>query len=252
MVKRPSLQVVEEREQPDAPAPSPRQALAFAIAERDRVGQIAEQARQAVQRARQLTYDAEAHLEAAQLSVEEAREKHSRLVTEAVAAGSKLPSSSIRQARINEAEAEDALRAARAALERLQVALVVAEGDLRTSAATVLERAKLVMASETTAMPSDMKQAIEAFIAQVAVFGYLVKSQIISDFQPPSDPSQLVHHDPMFRHPAGPSVQMLRALGLSGWAPSWLAQVEDHSAIAAWRAALEELQRDPDTPLPTR
>jgi hypothetical protein len=241
---RPRLQVVEA--QPDAPAP-PRELLKQAINDRDRLAEVAGQARDAVSRARELIAQAGVRVEQAEQAVEVARTKHATEVTAALASGSsKLPSSALRAARASQLDAADQLAAGEAALGQLQINLSVADQELRSANSLVLERAKRVIGSEVQGWPAQMKTLIEEFQSRVAVFSYLIRSEILDD----SDPNQVPrHHDPMFRH-SSPSVEMLRALGVAGWIPQWLNDLDRHESVEAFRGVLDRLQQDADTPLP--
>jgi hypothetical protein len=222
--------------------------LAEAIRERDQLASAASAAQEAASRARQVVSDAEARLAKAERAIEVARERHADKVTQAVAQGAKLPAPGIRQARIEEAEARDALEASRDAQARLQQAQAAAEQELRSANSKCLEVAKGVVASEVTAWPTEMKALIEMFQGKVAAFSWMVRSGVIQDYDPALN--QLLHHDPMMRH-GSLAVELLRSLGVNGWAPTWTNDLDRLPSVQEWRAVLDRLQVDAGTPIPT-
>jgi hypothetical protein len=201
-----------------------------------------------VRRGQQLIHEAELRVDDAEKCLLSARDQHTKLVKDAIEANSKVPVSGIRQARIEQAEAHDHLEATTAALDHIQATLAAAEESLRDANAVVLDRAKAVMAAETAHCLAEVQASMDEFMSKVAAFGWLVRSGIVDD----SDPSQQPrHHDPFMRQNPGPSVEVLRSLGFSGWAPTWLLDIDRHPSMQSWRDALDRLQHDSDAPLPT-
>ena len=96
--------------------------------------------------------------------------------------------------------------------------------------------------SEWTTDDSFMEQCL----SKVALLSWCVRAGVIDDSDPNASPR---HHDPMFRH-GSLSVELLRSLGCSGWAASWLNDLDRHPSVEAFRGVLDKLQTDADTPLP--
>jgi hypothetical protein len=201
-----------------------------------------------VKRAQHLIEEAEDRKDAATKKVQGARERHAAEVATAMSSGIKMPASGIRDARLDEIDAQDQLEAGQSALTQLQSKLTQTEEALAKSNAVVLEKAKTVLTSETTTTLTEVKTLMAKFRGRLAALGWLVRAGVIDD----ADPAQnkpFRHVDPFHRH-GSPTVDLLRSVDFAGWAPTWLNDLDKHEAMAAWRETLEKLQRDPDATLP--
>jgi hypothetical protein len=180
--------------------------------------------------------------------IELARERHAIEVANSIKNGGTLPPSRLRQARIDLAEAEDRLEGAQSALSGLVQSLTSTEEELGKANSTVSEAAKAVLAAETKDHLSERERLKDEFVSKVASLDWLVRSKIIEDYDPKQN-QPFVHHDPYMRKGSA-SEELLRSLGLGSWAPTWLSDLDRHSAVQTWKDALERLQRDPDEFLP--
>jgi hypothetical protein len=117
------MQLVKKAEAPAPERTSEREALAAAIAANSEAERAAERGRVAVTHASELVSKNETKLAEAQAAVVDAKERHTAATAAAIGRGGPLPSSALRSARAAQADIQDDLDAAQAALEQLQASL---------------------------------------------------------------------------------------------------------------------------------
>lgn len=126
-----------------------RESLAQAIADAAVVERRAFKACDSKERASALVAGAESKLSEATSAVEKARDAQSRRAFKAIKAGADIaPDATTRNARLNVADAEDAVEAAKAALASCEDAFAESEDDLRRAQQHVVAAADDVIRTE--------------------------------------------------------------------------------------------------------
>lgn len=226
-----------------------RQALAEAIQHRDQAEAKVRAARAAVERAEDLVLEGQQRLEKARAELRASKERHSAKVAEAMHSGGKAPAdSTMKAAKLALSDIEDEVETGRAALAKLESAIAPAELALVKATGLVTERAKLVLAAETTGLLAEAQQMMNEFRSRLAGLDWLLRTGVIDDAPPALN--QPRHHDVYFRK-GSPTIGLLQSLGFHGWAPTWLENLDREPGLLALQGALKALEQDADAPLPT-
>jgi exonuclease VII small subunit len=206
-----------------------RENLAATIIERDAVERICHKARDAAERANGLIAKAEERLREAQTSVEKAREAQARAAIKAAKAGKPPPAAAeTRESRAREVDAQDALEAARAALEACEQTLAEHEADLQRANRDVGKAADDVIRSEVGArLLQETAMLQEQLISKRVELRHLLGANLIPE-------------------PENKAAETL--LGFRQF-PSFYGNVEHidwsrHQSAEIWKAAREALLRD--------
>jgi hypothetical protein len=206
-----------------------RAALAEAIGERDEAERKAEAAKSAVERASALLEAAEARCEETQAALVGRRSEGAQRVLEAATTGAPgMPDVSMREARVADLDAADALEAAKSALASCMATLKNAEGDLRHEQWRVETAVAPVLAASADRVVAEAARLKDELDGVRAILAFLQRSLEAG--------SPLQHRVMMALPPSPPGV----------FAPDY----RSHPALAAWRDAREALLRDAAAPMP--
>jgi hypothetical protein len=230
-----------------------REALAQCIEQRDQAAKTTEDTRAALARAKQLHQEVDDQAYDLKRKMTSIRDADAAALEAAVRQNAPLPVSSLHQAKLQLAEAEDRLVAAKSAVTNLEASLKSYQLSLDQQNSKVSAAAKAVLASE---LPSDLVDGVrrlrDEFEAKVAALGWLVRFHVLQDYDPEAN-KPFLHHDAMQRQ-ASPAVHLLREIGYNAIQTDWLKNLDvmDRStSVQVWRSCLERLQKDPDATLPT-
>ena len=246
-----------------------RLALAAAIEAHQRATREMDAAKGSREQARIIADAAEERLAEAQRRLAEAKEAQRQRMTDAARSGTvwtASPDATLRQARLDEAEAQDEAEAARAVLASFRQALEFESGydgrplDPVTLAAEKVEAAARALVSAEIDVPRMVREATAAFddaSAKRAALVHLVRLKLM-----PAEHSEFLRNEvgqgvvPYFTgHTLSGSCPGEYVLDVV-WPQDYLHGRPHERAVAAnveaarWDAALVALAADPDAPLP--
>jgi hypothetical protein len=225
--------------------------LAETIKQKDAAHKVKEDTHAARERARQVLMQVEDETYDTKQKLNAVREADAQALEAAVRAGSDIPPSGYHQAKLRVAELEDRVVAAQAAVTNLEVSLKSYQVSLDEANRKCEGAAKSVVASELgTHWVDELRQARDEFESRVAVLGWLVRSKILEDYD--REANKPLHHD-VFLRQGSAAADLLRDVGYNAWATRWLKDVnvmDRLPGVMAWKDCLNQLQKDPDTPLP--
>lgn len=254
-----------------------RQHLADAIAEREECKRRVRDARGAIARGEDMVAAAKSRLAAAEASTAASRTRRAQELAHAVEAGTTVLASPTREARIEEADAQDDLDAARAALVGLQKRLGDAEDAFRAAQAMVVAAADIVLRSEARRVLAEACAAAEALKRCRTVLLYFQRPEAAGQnphigIQKPAIGEDWAHAVREFgperasrRAAADREAMRLRDEGFAGETEAAIRRHLDfvlgeiHQGdrrwwsspdLAPWVAARAALMDDPDAPLP--
>jgi chromosome segregation ATPase len=211
----------------EPPRDSARVALAEAIASRDAELRAVDQAKAALERGNFMVEQAEARLESAKGALSSWRSDQAARVLATASTGAPVaPGQSAREARIEVADAEDALEAAKAALSSCAARLSDCEEDLRRAQFRVEAEVAPILAAEVDRVIAEAESRQAALDGKHATLLWLrtvlplgeVHQQINRALPPPTPPG---------------------------------VRARDYRPPTEWIAAREALMQDADAALPT-
>jgi hypothetical protein len=235
--------VLTINKQTPEPRSRERQALAVAIEAAAMAARATEGGLAAVARASELVDDAQSKHAAASATVSAAKERHTAATAEAIGRGAPVPASAVRAARAAQADAEDDLDAAKAALKQLQTALAGLEEEAHRADIAVEAAVNSVLAGEAAVLLVERLEHLKRELPELQAKLYFLKSrgferQGIYSVEVPALHAPLAEIESR--------ITSAIELGLS----FHVTAAEQHPAVEPWRAACAALRDDPDVPLP--
>jgi hypothetical protein len=223
-----------------------RQALAHAIEAVAQAERAEENGRAAVARAVDLVNAGSAKLAEARVAVVAAKEQHTAAVAAAIGKGTAVPAGTLKSARAAEADAEDDLAAATAALEQLQTALADLGAETGHAKLSVEAAINGVLAGAAPQLVAAIT-ARRAELLELLSISWFVRSRGGERHGSTFQSSEI----PALRRPlatATAEIDPQIQVGTGAWGPD---AALAHPSVGRWHEAVVALRTDPDAPLPT-
>jgi CheY-like chemotaxis protein len=222
-----------------------RQKLAAVIAEARKAEAVVVSYRAARERAENLVTAAATKCEEAGAAIDAARQQHAQEVADALRSATEVRASApLKAAKLAEGDAQEALAAGNAALQRLTADLAAAEEASRWAANAVQAAVNSVAAQALQLLLADAMAAKIRFTVSMAIVG-----QVLSTDAAPSgfDGADAVRAQNQRNAPLAGLREQLEKLGAS---VTEAAGGRIASSLAAWASARSALTTDATAPLP--